>query len=136
MIPLVLKFKHQFKNSGLLRNFGYTMDAGLLVGISNTNKYSGRAKFNYEAIYNYDGDESKAVYDDGEIDDDSQIVTEDYWTQNPTAGETLETYFTRKKNEGLNVALNQNIKGNGQTNYSKKVSLGFLLQPSINTKHL
>jgi len=124
-IPLVLKFKHQFKESKL----GLTVDVGGFVGISSQNKFTANSQFDYEAAYKYQG--GVAVYDNKPgFDSTSQLITRSYFTQHPSEGETPESYFSRKFDEGHNVALNRGIQKEGNTSYTK-LSYGFIFQPSL-----
>lgn len=129
VIPVLLKFKHQFKNS----NFGISIDAGALIGISNNNKYDAKARFDYEAAYLYDG-EGQPIYDnDPNFNSNSQLITRQFWQDesHSTSDPSVKAYFDRKRNEGLNVALDTLMRNQGSTNYSKSTSLGFIFQPSI-----
>ncbi len=129
-IPLLLKFKQQFNNSRL----GLAVDAGALFGIINSNKLTTlSAKFDYEAIYKYDASNNMGVYDNSNpYDATSQLVTKDFWSNHQTSDLTVEDYFIRKRGEGMNVGLNEELSAkNTKTKYSAVPSLGFIIQPSV-----
>jgi outer membrane protein OmpA-like peptidoglycan-associated protein len=124
-IPLVLKFKHQFKES----NFGLSVDLGGFAGISNQNKFDAQSRFDYEAAYKYEN--GVGVYDASpNFDGASQLITREHYLKHQTEGVPVNEYFQRKFNEGHNVALDREIRKEGSTSYSK-MSYGFIFQPSV-----
>lgn len=138
MIPLLLKFKHQFDKEKFSK-FGIAINAGALFGIWNQNKISDvNANFNYEAIYKYNAN-GTPEYDNtagvGQHSSTSEIITEDYWTQHPTGTEivgNVDAYFDRKFLEGMNVGLRKAGKlSDDQSSYSSVPGVGFIFQPSI-----
>lgn len=130
MIPIMFKFKHQVKN----KKWGYTADAGLMLGISNSNNYDGRGRFSYDAVYKYNTS-NEGIYDQGIVDNETRSITQDYWVKFPTSeggnNDNAVAYFKRLREEGFNVALDTTMTGNGKNPYTSKVSLGFLFQPSF-----
>jgi outer membrane protein OmpA-like peptidoglycan-associated protein len=143
-IPIVLKYKHQFADRSALKRFGVAIDAGLLLGVNNTNKFDGKGIFNYEAVYKYDAN-GIAIYDNnaenivknGNVnfnvtaDNNSKIITSEYWLANTTTDGSVLNYFDRKFSEGFNVGLNKNASGSGKTNYNVIPSYGFIVQPAV-----
>ncbi len=124
-IPLVIKYKHQFKDSKL----GLTVDVGGFVGISSQNKFKANGQFDYEAAYKYDG--GIGGYDNKPgFDSTSHLITREFYNQHPAEGQTTDQFFQRKFDEGYNVALNRNVQKEGTTSYTK-MSYGFIFQPSI-----
>jgi outer membrane protein OmpA-like peptidoglycan-associated protein len=142
-IPIVLKYKHQFADKSALKKFGFGMDAGLLLGINNTNSFKGSGIFNYEAVYRYnasgvaifDGNASTNVKN-GNVnfnttaEENSRIITQEYWLANQTTDGSDINYFDRKYNEGLNVGLNKTANADGKTSFVIP-SYGFIIQPSL-----
>lgn len=127
VIPVMLKFKHQFRDKKL----GIALDAGGLVGISNVNKYSGRAVYDYEAIYKFDAGNT-AIYDDIEgRSSDAYLIERDYWQNHQTSDGSVQSYFNLKRSQGYNVALDAEAKKSGTTSYTTNPSFGYMIAPSL-----
>ena len=124
-IPLVLKYKNRFSHT-----LGFTADAGLLFNVQTRNAYNSNAAFDYEAIYKYEG--NTAVYDNAATPDANDVLyTKAKLSQTISAG-NLSSYFATLHGQGLNVGLGVKPNSNtGSVSYTN-MSVGFLLQPSLN----
>lgn len=121
-IPLVLKFKHQFRKSA----FGINADAGGILGIYNETKYRTNAAFNYQAIYSLapGSDGGQFVYDDAPnpVGSDHWFITESKYT--PAEMDALRT-------QGYNVGMEQSPgTPSGKTSYTE-LSYGYIGQFSF-----
>jgi len=130
-IPLMLKLKHQFRNSKL----GFMLDAGGFLNISNKNKYSTNATFDYEAIYKLSNDGSVAGFDNGvKPGANSWLITKDFYNNTtPLPANSIEDFFNNKKGEGYNVGLNQAASAankSGTSTYND-LSYGAIAQLSL-----
>lgn len=130
-IPLMLKFKHQFRNSRL----GFNLDAGGFINVFNKNKYKTNTAFDYEAIYLLDGNGNVIGYDNGVNPDvKSWLITKGFYNSTtPKAYSDINDFFNSKRAEGYNVGLAQmpsTTNKEGESSYTK-LSYGGLAQLSL-----
>ncbi len=129
-IPVVLKYKAR-----LSKVFGFTMDAGALINFKNSNSYTSNAKFDYEAIYKFDttGGVRRLVYDNApnyNVNDQLYLKSE-YLGAHDAA--YVNNYFNNTlASRGYNVGLGKTPGANTGTVSYNTVSIGLLVQPSVN----
>jgi outer membrane protein OmpA-like peptidoglycan-associated protein len=128
-IPLLLKYKNRFS-----KHWGFTADAGVLLNLQMKNTYNTNAAFDYEAIYKFDNTDGKntPVYDNAATPAANDfLITRAQYVKNNTDG-NVQGYFDSKRAQGFNVGLGVNpTNKSGTVNYSM-MSVGFLVQPSVN----
>jgi outer membrane protein OmpA-like peptidoglycan-associated protein len=126
-IPLVFKYKTRIS-----KNVGFTADAGLLINLVEQNNYKTNASFDYEAVYQYVGNEGgiTTVYDNSPTPapNDLLLTKGQYLTTHTSAN--IQDYFNSLKAQGYNVGLA--VKPNHNTGtVSMSGSVGLLLRPAI-----
>lgn len=124
-IPLVAKYKMRFT-----RRIGFTADAGILYNLQMRNSYTTNGSFDYEAIYQFNG-EGAPVYDHNYNTSNSDwLITKDHIAMFKPNGVSDSMNYLRSK--GYNVGLNQEVaKKTGKTDYDPG-SFGFLVRPAVN----
>ncbi len=126
-IPLVLKYKTMFS-----KRVGFTVDAGVLFNLVESNDYKAKTAFDYEAIYKYapvNGVISN-VYETSVVpaSSDLLITKAQYVNQYPNGN--IQDYFNSLQNHGYNVGLGVKPYNNSGT-VSYTGSVGVLLRPAI-----
>ncbi len=129
-IPLMLKYKDRFS-----KRWGFTADAGVLLNMGMTNETKTNASFDYEAIYqfrqNADGGKTP-IYDNSPIPASNDwLITKAQFIRNNSNG-NVNDYFNAKRALGYNVGLNETPTNNKSTVSYNTMSVGLMLQPSIN----
>lgn len=125
-IPLVAKYKNRFS-----KKWGFTADAGLMIGLKAANSWKADGSFNYEAIYKFT-DATHTVYDNGATPNvEDYFITRANWLRNNPGG-NVQAYFDELNSKGYNVGLNvKPTSGSGTVNY-RSATIGLLLKPSMN----
>jgi hypothetical protein len=117
-IPLLFSYKR-----GITEKFSVSGEIGILYNLSAKNVYSSDARFNYEAIYKFEG--SYPVYDNSAIPDTSDfLITQKEFTAKNPKGD-VKQYFKTKDSIGYSVGLNEKVVNNtGSVSY-KTGSIGY-----------
>jgi outer membrane protein OmpA-like peptidoglycan-associated protein len=121
-VPICLKYKHQFTGK-----FGVSADLGGVINFRMYNTYSTSAVLDYEALYAYNTGNGKYYYDN--TTNAPQLANNYTWliTQNNVRYDTIG-YFGNKKNQGYNVAYQQQpFSKTGVVQYAIP-GFGFLIQ--------
>jgi hypothetical protein len=130
-IPLLLKYRGM-----LSKRIGFTMDAGIVYNVKMESTYSSDAAFDYEAIYRFEkvNGQDVAVYDHAAMANanDWFITKNEYYKDKGDGKEAA--YFQDLRDQGYNVALDENAKAKSTTVAHKTGSIGLLLQPSLSFK--
>jgi hypothetical protein len=116
-LPLGVKFVDKLKGK-----FGYSFDAGFLFTISNTNKYSSKSIFDYEAIYSFDNTGTTVFDSKTTPSKNDWMITQDRLTS---------TQIDAFRQQGYNVGLAVNSGNSGNVTYKSR-SLGWYFQPAFN----
>jgi hypothetical protein len=119
-IPVLIHYKKAFND-----NLCLTVDAGILYNLKAQNTFSSDARFDYEAIYKFEG--SVPVYDHSAVPDTTSylITRQGYLDKNPNGN--VNTFFKEKDSIGYSVALNQKGIASSTTASYKKGSIGYTL---------
>jgi hypothetical protein len=124
-IPLVMKYR-----TSLSKKIGLVLDGAALYTVVAKSDYSGKATFNYEAIYQYNISSDGKVsmrYDDSPVPDATDwLITRAQYQKDKGDGNE-NAYFEKLYNDGYNVGIDQEVKGSGTTEYNKN-ALGLMLQ--------
>ncbi|GAA4460410.1 hypothetical protein GCM10023093_03000 [Nemorincola caseinilytica] len=131
-VPILLRYKKDFNDKLAL-----TVDAGLLYNIKVTNSYETDARFDYEAIYKFEGPE--LVYDNSPIPDPSSlIITKAEYLKDFPKGDVVKYFMHHDsigKSVGLNLAANEK-KGDvayksGSLGYTGEVAVNYMVVRNI-----
>ena len=127
-IPLVLKYKKDFNSKLAL-----TVDAGIVYNLSVRNSYNTDARFNYEAVYLFEGGDSTVpIYDANPVpSSQAYLVTRDNFIKK-YPNDDIVKYFDFHQNMGKSVGLNLSAnERSGNVTY-KSGSLGYTGEIAIN----
>ena len=126
-IPLLFKYKTQFTN-----RIGFTVDAGVLFNLVETNNYTSKSSFDYEAIYKYDETPEGIipVYDNNATPGASDLlITKSKYAS--SGYNNIPAYFNELQSHGYNVGLGVNpYKATGNVSYTAG-TIGLLVRPAI-----
>lgn len=117
-IPLLFSYKR-----AISEKFSISGEIGILYNISAKNTYTTDARFNYEAIYKFEG--NTPVYDYSPVPDtaDFLITQKEFFNKNPKGD--VKQYFKTKDSIGYSVGLNEKVVNNtGSVSY-KTGSIGY-----------
>ena len=123
-IPLLAKYKYRFT-----KRVGVTADAGVFYNMQYKSDYTTRAKFDYEAIYKFNG-EGTPIYDPNYYPAyNDWLITNSHMSIYKPQGVADSMNFLRS--QGYNVGLNQDVnKRTGIVSYTSG-SFGFLVRPAL-----
>ena len=131
-IPLMLKFKQRFTT-----RIGFTIDAGILYNVSNTNSWKTDAEFDYEAVYKFTKNAAGAdvtVYDNAATPGDKDwLITKDQYERTHTKG-TANSYIDSMHIRGYSVALGVKPTINSGSSSYTTGSIGFMLRPAVSVR--
>lgn len=124
-VPILLRYKKDFNDK-----LSLTVDAGIMYNINVKNTYETDARFNYEAIYKFEG--NMPIYDNSPVPDStSLLITRAAYTSKYPKGD-VKAFFAHHdsigKSVGLNLAAN---KKSGSVAY-KSGSLGYTAEVAVN----
>jgi outer membrane protein OmpA-like peptidoglycan-associated protein len=130
-IPLVLKYKTQFRKSP----FGFAVDAGPVFGLNTVHKYSVDENLIYEAIYKRENGAfvyNNATSNIGLIGNGNTSYTIAHWEENRTSDADINAFFSDRFNSGYNISNNTNIVKSGSNGVYKTIpNIGFTIAPSL-----
>ncbi|MES2703735.1 MAG: hypothetical protein V4649_13925 [Bacteroidota bacterium] len=117
-IPLLLHYKYAFNEK-----LCFLASAGIMYNYKVQNSYSSSARFDYEAIYKFEG--TFPVYDNSAVPDTSSLLmTQAYYTTK-YPGADVKEYFRLQDSIGYSVGLNQKVVNNSGSVTYKSGSLGY-----------
>jgi len=125
-VPILLRYKKDFSDKLAL-----TVDAGIVYNIKVQNSYETDARFDYEAIYKFEG--NTPVYDNSPVPDASSYpVTKANYLSHFPNGDVVRYFQVQSDSVGQSVGLNlaPNRKS-GDVKY-KSGSLGYTGEVAIN----
>jgi hypothetical protein len=120
-IPVVLKYKKDFNSKLAL-----TVDAGIVYNLNVRNSYNTDARFNYEAIYLFEGGDSTPI-----PSSQAYLVTRDNFIKKYPNDDIVKYFDFHQgmgKSVGLNLAANER---SGNVRY-KSGSLGYTGEIAVN----
>lgn len=124
-IPFLLRYKKDFNDKIAL-----TVDAGIVYNLQVGNSYETDARFDYEAIYKFEGNE--LVYDNQPVPDQSSLlITKAEYQKDFPKGDVVKFFMHHDsigKSVGLNMAANEKT---GKVAY-KSGSLGYTGEVAVN----
>jgi len=131
-IPILLKYKKRFSE-----RWGFTADAGALLNLQMRNAYTSNATFDYEAIYQTvgtSGVQGNTVYDNSPTPAANDILytKAQYMSLHDNNYSYVQNYFNNLRNDGYNVGLGIKPNNNSGAVSYNQLSVGLLLQPSVN----
>jgi hypothetical protein len=126
MVPLTLKFKIKLFSKG-----GVFADAGIAFSFLLSGSGKVNTSFDYEAIYSYDRNTGKFVFDSNVIPGNSDwLIQEDFIKSlNGNNVSSTDSYFQSRKDIGFDVALNKNI--NQSSTFKLKSGIALLLDGGL-----
>jgi hypothetical protein len=126
-IPVVLKYKNR-----LSKLLGVTADLGVLYNVQMKNKTTTNASFDYGAIYQYDQELGKYVYDPNLQPGKSDVIITPDFANAKNPGDVYN-YFQQSFNAGKNVGIGvrPDVQNRTQTVNYKTGSWGFIFQPGV-----
>ncbi len=128
-VPVLLKYKTR-----LSEKWGLCADAGLLLNLGMTNKFTSNASFDYEAIYKYAATPTgtPTVYDNSPTPGSGDFLITKAAFLNANANGDVAHFFSVQQGLGRGVGLGvKPWTRSGSVSYTTG-SIGLLLQPSVN----
>ena len=124
-IPLLLKYK-----TGITRNVGIMVDAGVLCNASVTGSYKSTASFNYEGIYAFSSPDHTPYYDAAATPSAYDwFITVDQF--NKHTDYPVNHIFDSLRSLGYNVGLGIKPAHNSGVVKLNSWSIGFIVRPSV-----